>query len=115
MKCRNRGRIPNLFLKVLSPTEVAKAFETYTSTRPKKRLSVAPNESLPFEARVVLAGGRAFVQLAPGSDRVDLPATKYTYSVEAGNNLTLLSLFKGGALPPLYQWKDLRAWHHKES
>lgn len=44
------------------PTEVPKAFGAYTHS-----LSVAPLESKPFEAPVVVAVGRAFVLLAPGS------------------------------------------------
>jgi hypothetical protein len=33
MKCRNRGRVPNLFfgLRAARPTEVPKAFGAYTS------------------------------------------------------------------------------------
>lgn len=33
MKCRNTGRVPNLFffLRAARPTEVLKAFEAYTS------------------------------------------------------------------------------------
>jgi len=63
MKCRNRGRVPNLFflfgLRATRPTEVPKAFEGYTSLlHDLKRafISVAPLESKPFEAPVVVAG-----------------------------------------------------------
>ncbi|OMP02494.1 hypothetical protein CCACVL1_02786 [Corchorus capsularis] len=39
-----------------------------------QRLSVAPLESKPFEAPVVVAVGRAFVLIAPGFDLYDLRA-----------------------------------------
>ena len=48
-------------LRAARPTEVPKAFGAYTHS-----LSVAPLESKPFEAPVVVAVGRAFVFLAPG-------------------------------------------------
>lgn len=47
----NRGRVPLFFgLRAARPTEVPKAFGAYTYLirRPKKGLSVAPNESKPF-------------------------------------------------------------------
>ena len=81
MKCRNRGRVPNLFLfKGCSPYRRTKGFRGLHPpiTRPKKRLSVAPLESKPFEAPVVVAVGRAFVLLASGSDLYDLRAVQST-------------------------------------
>lgn len=82
MKCRNRGRVPNLFLfKGCSPYRSTKGFRGLHSpiTRPKKRLSVAPLESKPFfEAPVVVAVGRAFVLIASGSDLYDLRAVQST-------------------------------------
>ncbi|KAL0307613.1 UNVERIFIED_CONTAM: hypothetical protein Scaly_2976800 [Sesamum calycinum] len=71
----NRGRVPLFFgLRAARPTEVPKAFGAYTYLirRPKKGLSVAPLESKPFEAPVVVAVGRAFVLIAPDSDLYDL-------------------------------------------
>lgn len=78
MKCRNRGRVPNLFLffKGCSPYRNTKGFRGLPIPRPKKRLSVAPLESKPFEAPVVVAVGRAFVLIAPGSDLYDLRAVQ---------------------------------------
>lgn len=79
MKCRNRGRVPNLFLfKGCSPYRSTKGFRGPPITRPKKRLSVAPLESKPFEAPVVVAVGRAFVLIASGSDLYDLRAVQST-------------------------------------
>jgi hypothetical protein len=83
MKCRNKGRVPNLFfgLRAAHPTEVPKAFEVYTSLLhdlKKAFISVAPLESKPFEAPVVVAVGRAFVLIAPGFDLYDLRAVQST-------------------------------------
>ena len=72
---KNRGRVPLFFcLRAARPTEVPKAFVAYTYLirLPKKGLSVAPLESKPFEAPVVVAVGRAFVLIAPDSDLYDL-------------------------------------------
>lgn len=79
MKCRNRGRVPNLFfgLRAARPTEVPKAFGAYTSLLHdlKKAFSSAPK---PFEAPIVVAVGRAFVLIAPGFDLYDLRAVQST-------------------------------------
>lgn len=73
MKCRNRGSRLFFGLRAARPTEVPKAFGAYTHS-----LSVAPLESKPFEAPVVVAVGRAFVLIAPGSDLYDLRAVQST-------------------------------------
>lgn len=78
MKCRNRGRVPNFFFffKGCSPYKSTLGFRGLHPpiTRLKNRLSVAPLESRPFEASVVVAVGRAFVLIAPASDLYDLRA-----------------------------------------
>ena len=61
---------PLILFKGCSPyfTKVPKAFTADTPTL----------ESKPFEAPVVVAVGKAFVQLAPGSDLYDLRAVQST-------------------------------------
>lgn len=61
---------PLILFKGCSPyfTKVPKAFTADTPTL----------ESKPFEAPVVVAVGKAFVQLAPGSDLYDLQTVQST-------------------------------------
>jgi hypothetical protein len=84
MKCRNKGRVPNLFfgLRAAHPTEVPKAFEVYTSLLhdlKKAFISVAPLESKPFEAPVVVAV--ATPSLSFFSLRVSIYMTSGRYKV----------------------------------